>query len=158
MFLPMLFLKSTMVIGAAALVCWMLSRRSSAATIHSVWVLSFAGLLALPLLALILPAWFVPLSFPWRGGDSATVTASQMFTASRSHAPDSVHLNWMLMAWLAGALVALIPPLVGTFSVWNIARRAKPFSRGISPVPLFTSDREIMPMVWGLRSPGVLLP
>ncbi|MGI8990940.1 MAG: M56 family metallopeptidase [Bryobacteraceae bacterium] len=159
MFLLALFLKSTIVLGAAVAVCRILRRRSPAATIHLAWVLAFAGLLALPLLSLILPAWFVPFSLPWRAGDSAAVTASQIFTASSSGLRDSsFHFSWMLMAWLGGVFAALIPPLVGAFSVWRITRRAKPFSRGISPVPMFTSDREIMPMVWGLRHPGVLLP
>lgn len=162
MLLLALFLKSTIVLGAAAAVCGILTRRAgrtAAATVHLAWVLAFAGLLALPLLSLILPAWFVPLSFPWRGADSSAVTASQIFASASSEASDSsVHLNWMLLAWLAGAFAALIPPLLGTFSVWRITRGAKPLSRGISPVPLFTSDREIMPMVWGPRRPGVLLP
>ena len=48
----------------AALACTALMRRSSAAVRHRTWCLTFAGLIALPLLSLALPAWRIPVLPP----------------------------------------------------------------------------------------------
>jgi beta-lactamase regulating signal transducer with metallopeptidase domain/protocatechuate 3,4-dioxygenase beta subunit len=53
-------LKATVVLLAALLFC-LLARRASAAARHLSWSVAVYALLALPLLALVLPAWQVPL-------------------------------------------------------------------------------------------------
>ncbi|HEX2202927.1 MAG TPA: hypothetical protein VHG91_06505, partial [Longimicrobium sp.] len=52
-------LKATLLLAGAAGAALLL-RRASASARHLVWTLSIAALLALPLLALALPAWRVP--------------------------------------------------------------------------------------------------
>ncbi len=156
-FLPVA-LKATLVLLAASGLCRVL-RRAPAATLHAVWVFAFAALLLLPPLSLLLPAWPVPLLSLWPGDGSTSVVASQVWRvsnagASRAGAP----VDWMLLAWLLGASVSCLPAMFGAISVWRISRRAKPLASSIRGVELFTADGEIMPMVWGLRRPVVLLP
>ncbi|HKP74575.1 MAG TPA: M56 family metallopeptidase, partial [Longimicrobiaceae bacterium] len=54
-----LLLKATLVVAVAGLVAAALRRRASAATRHLVWLIAIVALLALPLLAAVLPAWRV---------------------------------------------------------------------------------------------------
>lgn len=53
-------LKGTMLLGVA-MAAALLLRRSTATMRHMVWSMSLAGLLIVPVLALVLPAWSVPL-------------------------------------------------------------------------------------------------
>ena len=151
-------LKATLVLLAAAGLCRVL-RRAPAATLHLVWVLAFGGLLVLPLLSLLLPALPIPLLSLWPGEGSTSVVASQVFRVSNAAAPgQGAPVNWIVLAWLQGACVSCLPALLGTISVWRISRRANPLASSIRGVELFTAGGEIMPMVWGLRRPVVLLP
>src|ERR1039457_144639 len=52
-------LKSTLVLGAAWLIAWLLRGRSAAAR-HMVWTASAAALVALPMLSVALPALHIP--------------------------------------------------------------------------------------------------
>lgn len=61
-----LLLKTTLLLALAGAVALLL-RRASAAARHLVWTLAVAGLLALPLVSLLLPAWTVPVEAPLLG-------------------------------------------------------------------------------------------
>ncbi|MFH1744360.1 MAG: M56 family metallopeptidase, partial [bacterium] len=79
---------------------------------------------------------------------------------------------WILLAWAAGAVAALIPFLIGTIGIWRIARRAKPighdsasalrdlvFELGLTfPVKVLQKGRSSVPMTWGLFRPVLILP
>jgi len=59
-FVAAVVVKATLVLSAAALAVFALSRRAPAAARHLVWTLAVCALLALPLLALALPGWRLP--------------------------------------------------------------------------------------------------
>ena len=158
MIILLVALKATLVVLAAAGLCRLL-RRAPAATLHLIWVLAFAGLMILPALSLLLPAWPIPLLSLWPGDGSTSVTVSQVFRVSGTVASrNGASVNWVLLAWLLGAGVSCLPALLGTISVWRISRSAKPLASSLCGAELFAARGEIMPMVWGLRRPVVLLP
>jgi carboxyl-terminal processing protease len=82
-------------------------------------------------------------------------------------------LGWVLPAWAAGALLALLPLVVGIMGLRRLRRRAFPvqdhpmanmqaqlcrelgFRR---TVPLLESSTHIIPMTWGILRPVILVP
>src|SRR6202035_1449046 len=79
-------LKGTALCLAAFAIAFIL-RQASAAARHLAWQLAFAGLLALPALSLLLPAWRVPL-LPQR---AAASPAAQTAEVSTLHIEDATH-------------------------------------------------------------------
>jgi carboxyl-terminal processing protease len=61
-------LKGTVVLAVALVLAWGL-RRSAAAIRHALWALTTACLLALPVLAAVLPTWSAPVAWPQLPGD-----------------------------------------------------------------------------------------
>jgi beta-lactamase regulating signal transducer with metallopeptidase domain len=59
-----LLVKGTALVSVAALAQFLLRRRASAATRHGIWALTVAGLLLLPLMALLGPEWPVMVELP----------------------------------------------------------------------------------------------
>ena len=74
---------ATMLLAAAAVVDARLQRRGSAAARHLVWTIAIAGLLALPIASLSLPAWTlrIPIARPVA---PAPVATRGIMTASRT--------------------------------------------------------------------------
>jgi beta-lactamase regulating signal transducer with metallopeptidase domain len=72
LFLLEITAKATTIVGATALVCWVL-RRASAAVRHFTWTIALAGVLALPALALLMPDWRIAL-LPAAPSDPAVVS------------------------------------------------------------------------------------
>ena len=77
-------LKSTVVLGAAWLMAFLLRGRSAAAR-HLVWTAAAAAVLALPLLSVSLPALHVPVSAAHPAGNTGLV-----FRALRLRAPRTI--------------------------------------------------------------------
>ncbi len=177
-------LKSTAVLGAAWLVTLLLRRRSAAAR-HLVWTGAAAAIVALPLLAIALPAMHVPVFLtPIHTATlfQTTVTASGAGAPALPAAvaknagpavPASWRPDWMLyalVAWAAGAALGLLQMLLAAAAVARVRYRSVPFgdanlcrslarSLGIRhAVDVLESGPGTMPMTFGLLRSAVLMP
>ncbi|HEU4456491.1 MAG TPA: M56 family metallopeptidase, partial [Longimicrobium sp.] len=181
----LLLVKSTLVLGAAALGALAL-RRASAASRHFVWTLSLAALLALPALTLALPSWrpaalaVVPHAepaalAPHAGGEIARYVSTAPLAdlpAPAEGRGGSIAIV-LLAAWALGALAVLARLGIGIAAVRRVAREAEAVedpawtelaarlgaSVGVRrPVRLLRSASAAMPMTWGALRPAILLP
>ena len=140
-------------------------RGASAATRHVIWTVGMTGALALPILSKLLPVWSVDL-LPAQAVSSPAAAAPALDAGIGLEA-------LVALAWLAGAAVVLSSIALGRFRIWWIARRSSPLDRGeipalttslcgalgISrPVSVRLSSERMMPMVWGVLRPVILLP
>jgi TonB family protein len=177
-------LKSTAVLGVAWLANLLL-RRASAASRHLVWTGAAAAIVALPLLAVLLPALHAPVFLaPINTGVlfQTTVTASGAAngTSASSSVPAAVSLahsswkpDWMLyimLAWVAGAAFGLLQMIFAAISVARIRRQSAPVgdanlcralarSLGIRhAVDVLEADSGTMPMTFGMLRNTILLP
>jgi hypothetical protein len=57
-------LKATVLLAVACALTLLL-RRASAAARHLIWALAVVGVLAVPVLGLLLPRWQLPVTSPW---------------------------------------------------------------------------------------------
>ncbi len=166
-------LKATVVLAAAG-VLHVALLRSSAAARHLMWHIALAGLLAIPVLSLLLP------SVPLGAASEVTVThgaASARLGMPASPPPPGARARTapivIAAVWLAGTL-ALLARL--GWGVWRVRRMVRD-SREIRnrewlalrddaagalglaiDVPLREAPRAAMPMAWGLGRPVILLP
>lgn len=170
-----LAVKSTVLIAVAWLAALLLRRRSAAAR-HIVWMAAFSAVLALPLLALAVPALNFPLA--WIPDASALV-----FTATAAAAPGLTsvlpvasspsigHLLargfalhwplWLTVLWLAGSLALLAQTAVVYLRLAAQRRRAPAFdvASDLPPgVAVLESAAGSMPMTFGVFHPVVFLP
>src|SRR3954471_16523962 len=103
--------KGSAVLLSAATVAWLLRRRSAAAR-HLVWTAAAAALLALPILALLLPAWRVP------ADPGGALAAFQAFS-SAGVSTTAGHVGPAAIASrVAGAPRATIDPRWWTAAIW----------------------------------------
>lgn len=166
---PLLFdvgAKGLVVLGVATVAARFLKDGSAAAR-HLLWSIALASLAALPLLSVALPAWR-PEVLPGGAVEAAATTAAT--------APVGEGVPWgrlAALAWLAGAVAVAAATALGRLRVTWLAHRSEPLESGPWPalanrvageiglarrVRLRRVDREIMPMVWGVFRPVVLLP
>jgi TonB family protein len=177
-------LKSTAVLAIAWLAAFLLRKRSAAAR-HMVWTGAAAALVALPVLAVVLPALHVPvLLAPVNTGIlfQTTVTASGAAGAvsNASHAAGAVPVapapwrpDWVLyamLAWAAGAALGLLQMIVAAVAVARVRRAAVPFGdanlcRGLAhslgirhAVDVLEAAPGTMPMTFGVLHNAILLP
>lgn len=142
-----------------------LLRHASAAVRHLVWAFGLGGLVALPPLSLALPRWGVPILPTGVGATGSTpeVTAAGAFDWGTT----------ALTVWSAGFAVVIGTILVGRLRVWWLVRASEPAGGtewselvdevhrriGLSrPVRVRICRRALMPMVWGVTRPVVVLP
>jgi beta-lactamase regulating signal transducer with metallopeptidase domain len=147
----LLVLKVSLLLGAALFAARVL-RRAPAARRHGVWSAAFIALIALPLLAVTLPGWRVPVP-AWpavppvasaavasditagAGGVSdappAPAARQPLSAPAASASPDSASIRLpslratLLAIWLAGALAALIALCTSLVRVANLAAASK---------------------------------
>jgi HEAT repeat protein/beta-lactamase regulating signal transducer with metallopeptidase domain len=193
-------LRATLVLGAAGLAALAL-RRGSAAARHLVWTLGLIGSLTLPLVNAFVPAWRLPL-LPARETVTASVTAravplprkpaparpgprAALDGAAASSAvigepslgqPAAPRLDVSArlgQLWLLGALLVVLPLVVGSARVLWSSRRARTLDSGAwsallrelagalelsRPVRLLRGGRHAMPMAVGFFHAAVVLP
>jgi TonB family protein len=144
-----------------------LLRRRSAALRHTVWVASFAALLALPVAIRSLPRWGVLGRQEKPAIVAAAASSGAVSVTTTISAPVREPVNVPLWIWLAGAGMTTLWFLAGTLRTWWMVRRAAPAtdaaelagSLGIGRrVRVLVSEATPVPMAWGLFRPVVLLP
>jgi TonB family protein len=176
-------IKGTAILGVAWLTALALRKRSAAAR-HLVWTAAAAALLALPLLALILPALRVPLkatgamaifrvdSIGRAGGSAASHGAKPglQSTVAATNTGAADWRPWIAGLWAAGAAAGLLQMIWAAALLWRLRRTARPFEHtsialplcdalGIGhPVEILETARGTMPMTCGVLRPTVLLP
>lgn len=150
-----LILEATLLLAVGGLAS-VLARRRAAAMRHLVWVSTFVGLLALPLLHVVGPSWSVPLlpvefgaverettagATPGAAGEvvsgSGAVQGSPSEVVSGRSGEEAVggegaglgapgRLGSVLLAWAAGSAAVALWILVGQIGVMRLRRRARP--------------------------------
>ena len=188
-------LKSLAVFALAGLAMLGL-RRASAASRHLVCLLTLAALLLLPVLSVGLPGWtvaalplpaaprpapFTPPAPAPAAAPTAPVDALPNSPASPAPPPMAAPpappkpFPWtsaLLAAWLLGAFLASLRPLLGLWGIGRLRRDCRP----VGDAPMLALARECadalrlrrlpalwqadvpVPMTWGTRRPVVLLP
>jgi TonB family protein len=170
-------LKGSIVLAVAAAAAWILRNRSAAVR-HLVWTAAAAALIALPLLTATLPALRVPVA------PEGPMTVFRVFATSRSSAstvsaaapaipaaaaPEATALDprpGIAAVWAAGAAIGLLQMLLACGAVSRLRRGAQRLDDGgiaselgiSGPVDVLESEREGMPIVFGVFRPTVLLP
>ena len=172
-------LKVAIVFAAAALLARLL-RHHGAATRHLVWAVAFVAALAMPLLLVVVPGWEVPVlpaeaSALWTATPEPGPVGEVMGIAVPEAAvPTALPLGLLLLlVWGAGATLVLVRWMGGVAGAAVLTARARPIydeawlavaaraagRLGLQrPVGLRVSPSLRSPMVWGVRSPVVLLP
>jgi beta-lactamase regulating signal transducer with metallopeptidase domain len=161
--------KATLVLLLTAAAAALLGRASAAAR-HMVWCVGVAGVLALPVLAVVLPAWEVPLLPPAHSAAAveASVAAPQVgFPAPLARNAPEVAAEasgararpWMpslpaLVAWVivGGIAVGLLWLAVGFWGVTRLGRRAE-----VVNDPHWLAAAQDAASRLGLRRPVLLL-
>jgi beta-lactamase regulating signal transducer with metallopeptidase domain len=168
-FLAVLAAKATLVLLLTAAAAALLGRASAAAR-HMVWCVGVAGVLALPLLAVLLPAWEVPLLRPAQSGDAAAPLAAPLpgeVLVSPPPVSDPVHTEtagaparpWMpsLSALVAGVIVggSAVGLLWLAIGFWGVTRLGR--SAEVVNDPHWLSAAQDAARRLGLRRPVLLL-
>lgn len=158
--------RCTVLLALAALAALSLRRRSASAR-HLAWALGLLGMLALPALSLVAPAWEV--SF-------VSVDALEAVSLAVGAPSSPGGLPWgtlVLAVWMTGAAAALARFGLALLAVGRVARRAVPVTDAAWLARMRSGAREIglrgdvrllraegaaMPMTWGILRPTVLIP
>lgn len=140
-------------------------RKASAAARHLVWSTGTIAVVTLPALSALLPGWALPVMPP----ESAPALVDARVGEPAAGGP----VVWWVGLWAAGTALVLGIFLLGRARVMWLARDAVPLERGhwpalatrlagemdvTRPVRLLQSRRSVMPMMWGLVRPTILLP
>lgn len=180
-----LSVKSALLLLSAWALTFMM-RRTSASTRHLVWLLVFAGLLALPLLSLTLPARPVLVlpAAPVAAAVSTPIAAAPPAVpdklpapsvAATSPAPSAppARLPLLCLFWLLGAVLFSVPVILGLALAGKRIRSCRPVADpavlalaaeaarrlGVRrPVLLRSGPAVSVPVTFGLMRPVILLP
>src|SRR6266545_2694910 len=155
-------------VGASA------ARRVRASLRHLWWASIFGALLALPSVALLMPALVIPVgaapnALPTRVASleisPPTVASGRLPVVSADSevrpAPFLSTATWIAVGWFLGASLTLMPIASGLGRLRAIRRTGRPWSASVSnagPVPLLLHDAIVVPMTFGFRRPIVALP
>ncbi len=140
-------------------------RSASAAMRHLVWSIGMVAVVALPVLAGLLPDWGVSV-LPARSTPELSGAPPVHIGATGSP------VGWVAL-WAVGTLLVLAVFVVGRMRVRWLARDATLLDHGpwpalatrlagevgvARPIRLLQSRHSVMPMMWGLFRPTILLP
>ncbi len=159
--------KSTLLLAATFAASYA-ARRASASARHLLWISAMVGILVLPVLSRITPAWTAaPPAVHLR---TVVHPQSNPAEAQPVEAPATVPLAAIQSIWMAGAFIVLVRLLAGTVATWRLARTATPIALpqllgGITnqlgirrAILLIEGTTAAMPMTWGIFRPTILLP
>jgi TonB family protein len=176
--------KATILLVFAWMVALALRKRSSAAQRHHVWAAAILASMALPLFALLLPAWHSPgLSVaaaiwnPARANAPSSISHTLPSTIIRV-AADSPLFNeltiFVLLAWAIGFSFVLCRVFAGLTRLAWVSTRSKPlfdndwmrtvlglseFHKISRSVRLLQCNSPLaMPLTWGIFRPVIVLP
>ena len=162
-----------------------LARRSRASVRHAVLAAMFGALVALPLVSLITPKIRVGLTIVQEKEPAPTIVipatsrtpraepSSQEPGGARadSRVPMYRLSDWLLMGWMSGVALFLLPLAVGTWQVMVLRRSGLPWLRGQATVDRLAASGGIAvqvellideslpgPMTCGLFRPAIVLP
>ena len=171
-----------------ALCATTLLRRASAATRHLVWTVALAGVLVLPFLGRVVPAWRVvpvpvelaptrvapePVSPAQVPAEAAEAAAYAPAAAPAEEAPRTDWVIWIVRIWAAGGAILLARLAAGVIRIWWVERRSveladagwTSLTDGLARrlrlgrmVTLLRGEHASVPMTWGVVRPVVLLP
>lgn len=165
-----LWVRSGLILIAAALVVRFAGRRISATHRHQLLALAFVLVAAWPILSAVVPQW----SPPWLGSPSGyvvTVTQTARFLAGPPQA--SHQHNWILWLWAAGVCISLCPFLLSYARVRNLMVAADVVAEEswtnllrqecqrlhLTRIPvLLRHHRSPVPLTFGVWRPCILLP
>ncbi|MGH9575038.1 MAG: M56 family metallopeptidase, partial [Candidatus Acidiferrales bacterium] len=170
--------KATVLLGLA-FIEELVFRRRSAALRHRVWAIAIVGSLALPVVALVIPAWHV-LSAP----PAVTTNISQMVVVTNVASPPPASVapargldtemlvGAALLVWLLGTMFIAFRLVAGLARLWRVSAYSKraPESACAALDELRTSfgvrrkvrlleapKAAMMPMTWGIFRPRIML-
>jgi beta-lactamase regulating signal transducer with metallopeptidase domain len=190
--------KATVLLLTAAL-AGMALRRHSAAARHLLWTAALIGALAVPIVSWFVRSRPMVISVPptllflkaaesaappYAASESALgrrpfkgIVPDKNIQASVSGAPVEAapgdRWRWLVIVWMSGALVCMLPFVLGLLNLFLLARCTSPISehewtelvRTLSArlglgrrVRLVKSSASTMPITWGWIQPVVLLP
>jgi len=160
-------------------------RRASAASRHLVWTLALCTVLVLPVLALALPAWNVPIFSSARSGAASKAISIQressagplkdyhVSVAAAGSPAKPVGPGMLLLIWTIGSTLFIVRMAVGQWRARRLARRSRRFhdsqARSVlavtlrrlrisRAVELRTSAEIGVPFTRGIFYPAIFLP
>ena len=163
-----LFIRSGLIMAAAAALR-SLSPKSGAYR-HRILACAFAFLLLWPVFSAALPE--IPISI-WPFGNDGIVTVTQTVRNVGNASPSRSATHWAALTWLFGALVSLLPMLVGYARVLRLVRAARILEAPgwhailkrecdrlqLNAVPqLLVCSKSVIPFACGVFRPRVVLP
>jgi TonB family protein len=185
MFTLDLALKAALLAGAA-LALAALRRRQSAAVRHWILAVGVVGVAALPLLALVVPSWHIPVVGPAptvrpavHAGPVVAVTimpqdaAVTATAAARAAGPSSLLSRLPVLVWVGGVALSALMLVVGLVRLRAIGHTATRVadarwidlldelarSSGVRrPVALLESGDPALLVTWGFTRPKIVLP
>lgn len=165
---------AVLAVGWVAAVCL---RKASASLRASVWTVTLAGVLVLPLVSALVPSWRIPVLAPSQAIEITSSASSTLVTSSSSskEVPSLTYIAadeipWTVIArpiWALGTLLLLIRIVASHAKLARVARRASKCEDtsalplhmvDLSGVRIRFTDEVAVPAIAGLISPVLLLP
>ncbi|WP_321474766.1 M56 family metallopeptidase [uncultured Paludibaculum sp.] len=155
--LVLLALKSSVLVGLAALAALALTRASAAAR-HLAWLAGFGAALALPVVSALF-AWLPAAWAPQLASTIAPVAATTrtVLTVTAAAPAWSAAGGLVLIVWTAVASLLLLRAAFAQYRAWRLARQSESWHGFENQCVRLSEDIDV-PAVCGLARPVILLP